>query len=234
MSLILDALRKSEAERRRGESPTLYSSLPTPSTRRRPSALRYLPWVAVAVLVAVALFAFRSDEAPATREELSQDETASARREAPAADTGFETAAVVAAAPPAKLAPAPAPAPIAASTAPNVDALVKPPAATAASPASPPAPTPAPEPIPVAPAPAPAAEEQLPPLSVLDTTTRGSLPALKLSMHFYSAEPERRFAIIDGQRVVEGTQLGAGVVTQIRRDGVVIDVAGRRVLLPRP
>ena len=72
MSLILDALRKSEAERRRGEAPSLYTNLPTPGTRRRPSALRYLPWVVVAVLVAVALFAFRKDEAPATKAELTQ------------------------------------------------------------------------------------------------------------------------------------------------------------------
>jgi len=36
MSLILDALRKSEAERRRGQSPSLYSASPMPTTRARP------------------------------------------------------------------------------------------------------------------------------------------------------------------------------------------------------
>lgn len=41
MSLILEALRKSEAERRRGQSPDLYAELPPPS--RRP-AKRVLPW----------------------------------------------------------------------------------------------------------------------------------------------------------------------------------------------
>lgn len=41
MSLILDALRKSEAERRRGQSPDLYSELPPPSRR---AAKRMLPW----------------------------------------------------------------------------------------------------------------------------------------------------------------------------------------------
>ena len=53
-------------------------------------------------------------------------------------------------------------------------------------------------------------------------------------MHVYSDEPARRFAIIDGQRVAEGARLGPGVVAQIRRDGVVIDIDGRRVLLPKP
>ena len=50
----------------------------------------------------------------------------------------------------------------------------------------------------------------------------------------YNAGKVSRFAIVDGQRIVEGTQLGGAVVTQIRRDGVELDVNGRRVLLPRP
>lgn len=41
MSLILEALRKSEAERRRGQSPDLYAELPPPSRR---TAKRVLPW----------------------------------------------------------------------------------------------------------------------------------------------------------------------------------------------
>ena len=71
-------------------------------------------------------------------------------------------------------------------------------------------------------------------MAVLDAATRGALPPLKLSMHVYADEPARRFAIIDGQRVAEGARLGGGVVAQIRRDGVVIEVDGRRVLLPKP
>lgn len=41
MSLILEALRKSEAERRRGQSPDLYAELPPPARR---AAKRVLPW----------------------------------------------------------------------------------------------------------------------------------------------------------------------------------------------
>jgi general secretion pathway protein B len=57
---------------------------------------------------------------------------------------------------------------------------------------------------------------------------------MKLSMHVYDPDPARRFAIIDGQRVTEGSQLGSATVVEIRHDGVLLDVSGRRVLLPRP
>jgi general secretion pathway protein B len=53
-------------------------------------------------------------------------------------------------------------------------------------------------------------------------------------MHVWNSDATRRFAIVDGQRVVEGTRVGAAVVTAVRRDGVVLDVNGRLLLLPRP
>ena len=82
--------------------------------------------------------------------------------------------------------------------------------------------------------PKPPADEALPSLAVLDSITRGTLPPLKLSMHVWGQEPGKRFAIVDGQRVAEGALLGNGVVEQIRRDGVVINVNGQRLLLPKP
>ena len=70
MSLILDALRKSEAERRRGQAPSLYSQAPVLTTRRRP------PWhvlLAIAgaalLLLAAGVYWFR-DQGPVTKEEL--------------------------------------------------------------------------------------------------------------------------------------------------------------------
>ena len=71
-------------------------------------------------------------------------------------------------------------------------------------------------------------------LSELPTEQRQQLPTLKLSMHVYSPEPSKRFAIIDGQRVNEGSVLGTAVVEQIRQDGVVLSVQGQSYLLPRP
>src|SRR5438045_1764644 len=71
MSLILDALRKSEAERRRGQSPSLYAQLPSPATRLRPA---WMPWLPVAIgvllLVGVAVWFGRDPDAPATKDEL--------------------------------------------------------------------------------------------------------------------------------------------------------------------
>jgi general secretion pathway protein B len=71
-------------------------------------------------------------------------------------------------------------------------------------------------------------------VAVLDAGTRSGLPAMKLSMHVFNSDPARRFAIIDGQRVTEGSRLGSATVVEIRRDGVVLEVGGTRVLLPRP
>ena len=235
MSLILDALRKSEAERRRGQAPSLYSASPVPTTRARPAWLRVLPWVALGVLVLVGLMAwFGGNDEPVTKEELSE-EAPSLLPPSPAqlaAKAGAEPAA-----PPA-IAAAPAPAPARAPP-PSVDALVQAPAAPPVQTA--PAPTPvivAPEPA-AAPAPAAASPEEapleaLPPVAVLDPSTRSSLPAMKMSMHVYNDDPSRRFATIDGQRVIEGSRVGSATVVEIRRDGVVLDVGGQRVLLPKP
>ena len=88
--------------------------------------------------------------------------------------------------------------------------------------------TPAPEPVAENPA------ESLPPIAVLTASERASLPPLKLSMHVWDSEPAKRFAIIDGHRLGEGAVVGNGVIEEIRRDGVVLDIGGRRILLPRP
>jgi len=71
-------------------------------------------------------------------------------------------------------------------------------------------------------------------LSEMPSEQRQQLPALKLSMHVYSSEAGKRFAIIDGQRINEGSMLGSAVVEQIRQDGVVLSVQGQSYLLPRP
>jgi general secretion pathway protein B len=237
MSLILDALRKSEAERRRGQSPSLYAATPVPGTRARPAWLRWLPLVALAVLVVVALFTLLGNPGVATKDELEAESDVSVAESAditePEATTTDPQAATAAAT------PAPSQRAASATPAPTVDALVKP--ATAAPTTTAPAPTPTIAAAPALPAQAesaPAADptplEQLPPVAVLDAGTRSGLPAMKLSMHVYNADATRRFAIIDGQRVTEGSQVGAATVVEIRRDGVVLDVSGRRVLLPRP
>jgi len=251
MSLILDALRKSEAERRRGQSPSQYAQLPTPATRLRPAWMPWLP-VALAVLglVGVGVWYARDADEPVTKEELVKDADAPSlvppspeavvkKDPNAAAPPPVVASAPMAAAPNNTAAAVPAPSSPAAAMAskpPNVDALVQPaPAGARAAPevakssiAAPPIPSPAPA------AAASEAEDEVPPMAVLDPTTRESLPPMKLSMHVYNPDPKLRFAIIDGQRVGEGAQLGSAIVLEIRRDGVLLDVGGRRVLLPRP
>ena len=54
MSLILDALRKSEAQRRRGELPALSLELPPPATRPSPSRAW---WIVLPIGIALAALA---------------------------------------------------------------------------------------------------------------------------------------------------------------------------------
>ena len=54
MSLILEALRKSEAERRRGQAPDLFAELP-PATHRRGPALSPWYWLLLALVLCAAL-----------------------------------------------------------------------------------------------------------------------------------------------------------------------------------
>jgi len=238
MSLILDALRKSEAERRRGQTPSLYAAMPVPGTRARPAWLRWLPLVALAVLVAVALFTWLGEPGLATKGDL-ETEAGAADSEVIVGDEVVPADATQDAASANAVAAAPVPSSAAAvAPTPTVDALVKPAVAAPITTAPAPSPTivaaPAPAPVETAPAAEPSPVEQLPPVAVLDPGTRSNLPAMKLSMHVYNGDAARRFAIIDGQRVTEGSQVGAATVVEIRRDGVVLEVGGTRVLLPRP
>lgn len=238
MSLILDALRKSEAERRRGQSPDLYASVPVAAPPRT-SAWRHLPILAggALVLVAVALM-FRPGGTPAN---ASRDASAGSQTP-PGPDTSNDTAGVDDAPPAfAQRPPSPPPSAPAISTRPVRPAASPPPTVAvpvpdARAPASPAAPPVVAATLPPVPAQAPVAPaaDALPPIAVLSPGERAALPPLKLSMHVWNESPAQRFAIVDGQRVVEGASLGGAVVAEIRRDGVVLDVNGRRVLLPRP
>jgi general secretion pathway protein B len=89
-----------------------------------------------------------------------------------------------------------------------------------------------PSPAPAPPAPAHTAR----PVASNDAPDIGdtSLPAVKLSMHMWDADPARRFVILDGQRMGEGDRSGALSVIAIERNGVVIERNGQRARIPLP
>ena len=69
-------------------------------------------------------------------------------------------------------------------------------------------------------------------LSDLDPETRKALPPLRLSMHMWNEEPSRRFAIVDGRRVVEGDRIGEATVTRIEPDGLLLEWRGAGLRVP--
>jgi general secretion pathway protein B len=67
----------------------------------------------------------------------------------------------------------------------------------------------------------------------LPYATRRELPEIKLTMHVYADLPEQRFVIVNGDRQVEGDEVGTLNLVEIRQDGVVFDYEGVRFLYPR-
>ncbi|KFN49850.1 general secretion pathway protein GspB [Arenimonas composti] len=242
MSLILEALRRSEAERQRGKAPGLFVEQAPPV---RPPTRRWPAWVwlpSALVLLLAAGWGWREwsrsgDRGATAATTGTAPATAAASEAATVGPAAMPTTAPVPAAsaipgPPAA-APAPLPAPVPAPPAPT-PALPR----TDPVPASPPA---APPPAPVAdPAPAAAVapvdtDAGLLRLAELAPGARAALPPLQLTMHVYSEDPARRFVIVDGRRLGEGGIAGDGLVVEaIRRDGIVLVHDGRRLLLPRP
>lgn len=242
MSLILEALRKSEAERRRGDAPGLAMELPpVPPQRRR--GIPVAAWIAAAVLaVAVAVVLLWPDASVDPAPTIGTEEVAADAP--PSAPVAASPPAEPAHFPPVDRIPPPAPSRESIADVP----LAPPPMATraaeeagqtaAASPPAPAAKAPAPAP---APAPDQAGPARLQPaaatplrIASLPAGQRQRLPDMKLSMHMWNEDPARRFAVIDGQRRVEGDRLGEATITAIDRDGVLLDLDGEAVRVPLP
>ena len=236
MSLILEALRKSEAERRRGQGPDIHAELPPPAVaaRRAPAP----PWVWLlpgAVVLVLGLLWLARHTAPASTPAATRTTVPTVAPQPPSpADV---LPAVARLEPPPPAVPALQHAEPAAPPTADAVAAAAPPPARAAMPvpaagatqlpaAAAPLPTPAPAPPPATDT---AGTLQLADLAPED---RKALPALKLSMHMWNDDPAQRFVILDGQRFVEGDRIGDAVVTAILRDGVVLDWNGRRLKLP--
>lgn len=287
MSYILDALRKSENQRRLGQAPDL-SAGPHPDPARAGRRRRLGPWpVALGMLLVVLAaggfywfgLAERSDsEAPRQVAEQGQPEpveaTPSGAQESPqpadAATEESEPAAAVAepeaterrrrtvvdrrspSQRPATSVSRPAPArPGAVATPPPVvpegerERLVsdaeqaqrlieaqarrsEPPSQPAAAAAD------TADPAPAEPDDADWSPDRAEHLEVweLPLSVRRELPELKLSIHVFSAEPSERFVLINGERRLEGEDLGEGArLAEISRVGAVVDFRDYRFLL---
>jgi general secretion pathway protein B len=223
MSFILEALRKSEAARRRSEAPDLFSAMhdaPAPARERRQAPVWIVGIVGVLSLGVATWLVLQRNPAPTAP--TPQAAIVDAPVDAPVA------APVVAAPQPAQpIASPPPPAqPVAAPSPPSPSS-----ATVATTPAAPPAAAalPEPPPAPRPPAPRPASDGRPMALSELDAGSRKQLPALRMSMHMWNEDAGRRFVILDGQRVGEGDLIGEAQVESITRDGVILNWQGARL-----
>lgn len=263
MSLILEALKKSEANRRLGEAPDL--GTPFTSARRERSPLWALLVIVLAVGAGLWWWFGRGAPAPVpvkppvatTTAPLRRAEQASSAPAPKPASAIANTGAAHRREENAQSAPANGNEQIWVAAQRKPDAAARnlvqhstPPAATQPKP-EPALPaqlarapkttdmrgyTPPPQPHPEA---APPATPAVPKLDVptyydLPFATRKALPQLSLSMHVYTADPKQRFVILDGTRMGEGDATSDNIsVREIRPDGVVLEFQGQRFFFPR-
>jgi general secretion pathway protein B len=241
MSFILDALKKSEAERRQGEIPRLQNDPFSPAPRRRP----VWPFLLVLALllngVVVGWWLFAREEQHETiavaaggpERVVASGQTASAEPVAtkaePATSPGVSAApalpqepevvtVVIEETPVKPVAPTASPAP--ARTAEKKTPIRRtdlPPAAPARSKVAVAAP----------------AAKSFPPVSELPDNVRSGLPRLDLQLHFFTPDPERRLVRLNGLNLREGGNSGEGLsVVEITQDGVKLSFGGNRFFLP--
>ncbi|WP_397607900.1 general secretion pathway protein GspB [Silanimonas sp.] len=229
MSLILEALRRSEAERRRASPPSLLGDTAPP----RPPQASAWPMALGGLLLGGLLAAAAAWWWGFGRAAPEADAPPAVVPAAAAPDGPIEPVPAAAYAPPpaqASITPAPRPTPVAATPPPAAEVEPLVPAAPAAettitAPIEPEAVSPATSDSGLGPR-----DGDLP----WSTVSGEALPALRVSMHVYADDPARRFAIVDGQRRREGETLQPGLtLLEIRRDGLRLGWQGRVLWIPR-
>jgi general secretion pathway protein B len=221
MSFILDALRKSEAERQRQTGPGLADAGYRPPARRRAVWLPLLVIVLAANVLVLSWALLRERPAAAPPATAPTGEAPPAPTISPGATT-----------------PAPADAPAGApaeadgedgdwATTADLPAVVAEPLA-----AAPPEP---PDAVASAPAaPATSVVDAVPTMAQLEAAGALSLPPLHLDIHVFNDRPAERFVFVNMRRYGEGAQLSEGPrVAEITPEGVILDHGGQRFLLPR-
>ena len=215
MSFILDALKKSEAERQQQDAPGI-ASIPESTGQQDGSKWAWIIGGLLAVnLVVVGALVLRpaadlADAESSTRRTTTESQPAPAVRSPPAAQTTRVTDDV--------------PAEPAVSTPPAETPVQEDTVAPMATPE--PAATPAAEPQRVT--------AGLPSFNDLRAQGLLSLPDMHLDIHVYSGQPADRFVFVNMSKYGEGATLSEGpAVKEITPDGVVLEYLGTDFLLPR-
>jgi general secretion pathway protein B len=226
MSFILDALKKSEAERQRQAGPALLEMRIVRPARRLPVWAVIVGVALVSCVLVLAWVALRRTAAPAGVVATAPPPTAPAAGAVGAAGTAGapaqQPAGPAAMALPAAATPTPGVAPMA-----NVAAEPQYPAAAGDD-----------NPADVAPAeaaPASASPNHSGTAGLRNyAELGGKLPELRLDLHVYAAKSADRYAFINMRKVREGDVTSEGVaVKEITPDGVVLEYQGTEFLLGR-
>ncbi len=232
MSLILEALRKSEAERRRGMAPDVAVELP-PALPSRPRTLAawLLPALVVAALLVLGGWWARHQPSQAAAPDVVIESTDPASAMTNPIPAGMPRIESEPAAPDLARGAAPElPAPLVQTPSP---ATGPPPTPSPTSPAVPAAGVPPERPAPLQSMPVQPALARRPPAGNISNDT-SMLPPVKLSMHMWDEAPSRRFVILNGQRMAEGDRHGPISVIEIERNGVVVESNGTQARVPLP
>jgi general secretion pathway protein B len=236
VSLILDALRKADAERERGSVPSLHSHPITPLGEERPSkpksGTNWL-WIAVglsagllgaaAILVMVGRGAPRTNTPPVATAPAPASSTAPAATSTPAQSPASAPAPYVAP-PPGAASPAPAPTASVAQPAPWTPPEERKPDERKASPQDSGNVAPVPVLGNMPPAQAPVySREQLPP------NIRAELPQFSIGGSIYSPVPTARSLIVNGQLFREKDRLNPDLtLEEIRLKAAIFSFRGYR------
>jgi general secretion pathway protein B len=229
MSYILEALKKSQAERQLGELPSIHAPQVQLHDGAASSAARRAPvWLAlggVSVAVAAALLLWQPWQAGAAAPAAAPVVPAVLAQAVPA---------LVAAAP---AVPAPAPVPLAAPSVPSAATaapvhharpVAEPKQETPGQPA-----VPVPAPAPAVPASAPALEESVPGMRDLPEPIQRQIPPVAIGGYMYSKNPADRLLLIDKVLRHEGEELAPGLVLEkLQPKAAIFSFKGYRYRVP--
>ena len=225
MSFILDALKKSEAQRQRADAPALYEMKMAPPRQGVPVWLIVLGALLLINIGVLGVVLLRGNH------------SAAPQADAGSAGTGIATpppAPAPAAPTPASATPANPPATIALGNQPGTAATPNSAATSADRADDAPAIEPAPAPTAASSAGSGGGSGDVPTYDQAAGAPGAHLPELKLDLHAYAPNPGDRFVFLNMVKLKEGQSSPAGVrVETITPDGAILSWQGSRFFLQR-